>query len=128
MSRLKTSFTTALIAIFLSVGVSTAAHADVYDDAVAHKGRLANDIKRDPVDKPADMLRLAGIKPGMQIADFLAASGYYSELLSYVVGPQGHVLLLNNEAYDKFRTMRGRTRIEKQHLTNVEHRTVTSRR
>ena len=87
----------------LAAGVSSAAHAtDVYDDAVAHPGRLANDLKRDPIDKPAEMLRLAGIKPGMQVADFLAASGYYSELLSYVVGPRGHVLLLNNAAYDKF--------------------------
>ena len=124
MSLLKTKFTTALIALFLAAGVSTAAYADIYDDAVAHKDRLANDIKRDPTDKPAEMLRLAGIKPGMQVADFLAASGYYSELLSYVVGPSGHVLLINNEAYDKFSQDSWKTRIEKQHLTNVEHRTV----
>ena len=124
MSHFKTKFTTALIALFLATGVSTAAHADAYDDAVAHPGRLANDIKRDPIDKPAEMLRLAGIKPGMQVADFLAASGYYSELLSYVVGPSGHVLLINNAAYDKFSQDSWKTRIEKQHLTNVEHRTV----
>ena len=68
MSLLKTNFTTALIALFLAAGVSTAARADVYDDAVAHKDRLANDIKRDPTDKPAEMLRLAGIKPVMQVA------------------------------------------------------------
>jgi predicted methyltransferase len=124
MSHFKTKFTTALIAFFLAPGVSSAAHADTYDDAVAHPGRLANDLKRDPIDKPAEMLRLAGIKPGMQAADFLAASGYYSELLSYVVGPSGHVLLINNAAYDKFSQDSWKTRIEKQHLTNVEHRTV----
>jgi predicted methyltransferase len=124
MSALKTKFTTALIALFLAAGLSTAAHADAYDDAVAHPGRLANDIKRDPTDKPAEMLRLAGIKPGMQVADFLAASGYYSELLSYIVGPKGHVLLLNNEAYDKFSNDSWKQRIEKQHLANVEHRTI----
>src|SRR5262245_31012911 len=86
MSAMKTKFAAlALFALSLAAGLSTA-HADAYDDAVAHKGRLANDIKRDPVDKPAEMLRLAGIKPGMTVADFLAASGYYSELASYVVG------------------------------------------
>lgn len=114
---------TALIALFLAATVSTA-RADIYDDAVAHPGRLANDLKRDPIDKPAEMLRLAGIKPGMQVADFLAASGYYSELLSYIVGPGGHVLLLNNAAYDKFANDSWKTRIEKQHLANVEHRTI----
>jgi len=34
------------------------------------------------------------------------------------------VLLINNEAYDKFSQDSWKTRIEKQHLTNVEHRTV----
>jgi predicted methyltransferase len=124
MSPFKTKLTTLLIALFLAAGFSMAAQADIYDDAVAHAGRSANDVKRDPIDKPAEMMRLAGIKPGMQVADFLAAGGYYSELLSYVVGPTGHVLLLNNEAYDKFSQDSWKTRIEKQHLSNVEHRTV----
>ena len=123
MSSLQTKFTTALIALFLAASVSTA-RADIYDDAVAHAGRSAEDIKRDPVDKPAEMLRLAGIKPGMQVADFLAAGGYYSELLSYIVGPKGHVLLLNNKAYDEFANNSWKDRIEKQHLKNVEHRTI----
>ena len=116
-------FAATLIALAV-VGLAQPARADIYDDAVAHPGRSANDIKRDPVDKPAEMLRLTGIKPGMHVADFLAAGGYYSELLSYVVGPQGHVLLLNNDAYDKFANNSWKERIEKQHLTNVEHRTI----
>ncbi|TLY58279.1 MAG: methyltransferase, partial [Gammaproteobacteria bacterium] len=41
-------------------------------------------MKRDSLDHPAEVLRLAGIKPGMQVADYLAGDGYYSELLSYV--------------------------------------------
>ena len=123
MPRLKMKLAALLFALSFAAGVSIA-HADIYDDAVAHTGRSANDVKRDPVDKPAEMLRLAGIKPGMHVADFLAAGGYYSELLSYVVGPSGHVLLINNEAYDKFSQDSWKTRIEKQHLSNVEHRTV----
>ena len=97
---------------------------DAYDDAVAHAGRPADDLKRDPVDHPADVLRLSGIKPGMQVADFFAADGYYSELLSYLVGPKGHVLLLNNASYDKFANDAWKERIEHQHLGNVEHRTI----
>ena len=97
---------------------------DVYAAAVAHPGRSSDDQKRDPVDHAADVLRLSGIKPGMQVADFFAADGYYSELLSYIVGAKGHVLLLNNAAYDKFANNAWKDRIEKQHLTNVEHRTV----
>lgn len=98
--------------------------ADLYDAAVAHAGRSADDRKRDPVDHPAEVLRAAGIRPGMRVADFLAAEGYYSELLAYVVGEKGHVLLLNNAGYDKFAKNGWKDRIEHQHLAQVEHRTV----
>lgn len=43
--------------------------ADLYDAAVQHPGRSAADLKRDAADHPAELLRLAGIKPGMQVAD-----------------------------------------------------------
>ena len=98
------------------------AGADVYSEAVAHAGRPAGDIKRDQIDHPAEVLRLAGIRSGMQVADFLAADGYYSELLSYIVGPHGHVYLINNVAYDKWSENQWQGRIER--LPNVEHRTV----
>jgi predicted methyltransferase len=113
----------ALLALFVAIP-SLAPAADIYDEAVAHPGRSAADRARDPVDHPAEVLRLAGIRPGMNVADVLAAGGYYSEILSYIVGPKGHVLLLNNKAYDAFSNDSWKQRIEKQHLDNVEHRTV----
>lgn len=103
---------------------ATASAGDIYDKAVAQAGRGGDDLKRDPVDRPAEVLRASGIQPGMQVADFFAADGYFSELLSYVVGAKGHVLLLNNAAYDKFANNAWKERIESRHLTNVEHRTV----
>lgn len=103
---------------------ATALAADVYDAAVAHPGRGSADMQRDATDRPANVLRFSGIRPGMQVADFFAADGYYSELLSYVVGPKGHVLLINNPAYDKFANNAWKDRIEKHRLRNVEHRTV----
>ncbi len=107
---------------FLSFGSAHA--ADIYAEAVAHSGRSADDVKRDPLDHPADMLRLAGIKPGMQVADLLAGDGYYSELVSYIVGSKGHVQLLNNAGFDKFSDNAWKPRIADHHLDNVEHRTV----
>src|SRR5215470_8642093 len=97
--------------------------ADVYDEALAHAGRSERDLKRDALDHPAEVLRLAGIKPGMKVADVLGDSGYYSELVSYVVGPKGHVYLLNNTAYDTWSEGRYKERIEGR-LPNVEHRTA----
>jgi len=99
------------------------ARADRYSDAVAHQGRPAVDVKRDEIDHPAEVLRRSGIRPPMVVADFLAADGYYSELLSYLVGPKGRVYLLNNEAYDKWSENQWQGRIER--LPNVVHQTIS---
>ena len=116
-----------LRALLLACGLLFAASAysaDIYDQAVAHAGRSEADLKRDPGDKPAEVLRFSGVKPGDTVADFMAAGGYFSELLSYVVGPTGHVLLLNNAGYDGFSQNKWKDRIEQHHLANVEHRTI----
>jgi predicted methyltransferase len=107
----------------LAVLASSSVRADIYDDAVAHPGRPAADLERDTIDHPAQILRLAGIKPGMRVGDFLAANGYYSELLSYIVGPKGRVLMINNAAYDKWSTGWPQ-RIAGNRLPNVKHVTM----
>ena len=114
---------TPVLAVFAALALAGAtARADSYSDAVAHAGRPAGDLKRDPIDHPADVLRLAGIRSGMVVVDYLAFEGYYSELLSYLVGPHGHVYLINNGAYDKWSENAWQGRLER--LPNVEHRTV----
>ena len=125
MSLLSLPMPRALLAVAaLTVAVlgPSGARADRYSDAVAHEGRPAGDLTRDRIDHPAEVLRLSGIRPSMVVADFLAADGYYSELLSYLVGPKGHVYLLNNEAYDKWSENQWQGRVER--LPNVEHKTV----
>src|ERR1700722_17367105 len=97
--------------------------ADAYDAAVAHAGRSAADLKRDSLDHPADILRLTGIKPGMRVADVLAGDGYYSELVSYVVGPKGKVFMINNAAFDGWSEGLP-ARLQAGRLGNVEHETL----
>ena len=105
-------------------GVGRAAAADAYDAAVAHAGRSAADLKRDALDHPAEILRLAGIKAGMRVADVLAGDGYYSELASYVVGPKGKVLMINNAAFDHWSEGPLQERLKSDRLANVEHQTL----
>jgi predicted methyltransferase len=104
--------------------IANIARGDAYTDAVVHAGRPSADLKRDELDHPAEVLRLSGIRQGMVVADFLAADGYYSELLSYLVGPKGHVYLLNNAAWDKWTDNQWQGRLAGRRLANVEHRTV----
>jgi predicted methyltransferase len=98
--------------------------ADRVDSAVAHPGRSAADLKRDALDHPAELLRLSGIGPGMRVADVLGADGYFSELCSYLVTPQGQVLLINNAAFDKWSDGPRQVRLAGNRLSNVEHRTL----
>jgi len=119
-----TRYTALALALIASAAYAPLARADRYSEAVAHAGRTAADLKRDELDHPAEVLRLAGIRPGMLVADFLAADGYYSELLSYIVGPKGHVYLLNNTAYDQWSDNQWQTRLLGKRLPNVEHRTI----
>lgn len=101
---------------------ASAAAPDRYDAAVQHAGRSDADHKRDAIDHPAEILRLAGIREGMQVADVLAGDGYYSELASYLVGARGHVLLLNNAAFEKWSGGGWEPRLANGRLPNVEHR------
>lgn len=109
--------------VVLALVAQGARAEDAYDAALKNPARSAKDVERDKLDHPAELLRLAGIKPGMQVADLLAGSGYYSELASYVVGPKGHVLMLNNAAFDGWGPGWDK-RIAGKRLPNVEHRTI----
>jgi predicted methyltransferase len=103
---------------------NTASAADAYDAAVAHAGRSDADLKRDPLDHPAEILRLSGIKPGMRVADVLAGDGYYSELAGYLVGSKGGVILINNAAFDHWAGPALEARLKSNRLPNVQHETL----
>ncbi len=59
--------------------------------AVNDANRPAADKMRDANRKPAESIAFAGVKPGDKVVDFLAGGGYFTRILSKVVGPQGHV-------------------------------------
>jgi predicted methyltransferase len=124
MIRHRFAYAWALLCAAFLVASPYANGADEYDAALTHAGRPAADSARDAIDHPAEMLRLAGIKPGMTVADVLAGDGYYSELLSYVVGPKGRVYLINNLAFDNWSQPALKDRTAGGRLTNVTQQTV----
>jgi len=62
--------------------------------ALADPRRPADQVAQDAARKPAETIAFAGIKPGQQVADFLPGGGYFTRLISTVVGPSGHVTML----------------------------------
>ena len=65
-------------------------------DAVANPARPEADRLRDPHRRPAEVLAFFGIAPGMKVADLVAGSGYYTEILASAVGSSGTVWAQNH--------------------------------
>jgi predicted methyltransferase len=70
--------------------------------AVADATRPPEDVARDANRKPAETLAFMGVRPGMKVADFIANSGYFTRLLSDVVGPHGRVYAVELNEIVKF--------------------------
>lgn len=85
------SFSFAVAALALPVGVSAQRAPSLIPAAVTAPGRPAEQIKLDASRKPAEMLAFSGLKRGMKVADIMAGAGYYTEIMARIVGPKGRV-------------------------------------
>ncbi|MGN6589955.1 MAG: class I SAM-dependent methyltransferase [Sphingomicrobium sp.] len=55
-------------------------------------GTFSTEDARDRAGEAEDVMRIAGVKAGMSVADVGAGEGYYTVRLAKVVGPKGRVL------------------------------------
>jgi predicted methyltransferase len=78
------------------------ADAAAIDAALANPDRFAGDSEQDAWRQPAEVLKFMELRPGQHALDYFAAAGYYTELMSRVVGPDGKVIAYNNAEYRKF--------------------------
>jgi predicted methyltransferase len=108
----------------LACATAFAADPNTLQQALANPARTAADRERDVRDKPAEVLTFAGVKPGMTVADIFGAGGYYTEILSYAVGPTGKVLIVDNVPYANFSAKEKKERFTEGRLGNVTHRLV----
>lgn len=87
----------ALVFVLSTAGAQAARHSHVpsyITAAVNDPGRPETDKKRDALRKPAEALAFSGVKPGDKVAELIPAAGYYTRMLSKIVGPSGHVYML----------------------------------
>jgi predicted methyltransferase len=66
---------------------------------VADTSRPADDRGLDADRKPAELLTYAGVKPGETVGEYLPGGGYYTRLLSDIVGPEGKVHALETTTW-----------------------------
>jgi predicted methyltransferase len=81
--------------------------------------RLPGDMDEDNWRKPSEVLTFLEVKPGLKVVDYFSAGGYYTELLSRVVGPTGQVIAYNNPEYLKFSGEKPKQRYGNDRLPNV---------
>ncbi len=99
---MKTIFFGAALCTLAVTGVAFAAGVPSYDaKAVADPSRPATDSSRDALRLPGETLAFVGVKPGMAVAEFFPSGGYYTRMISDVVGPKGKVYGIDNVKWDK---------------------------
>lgn len=105
------------------------AHAHAHGEGHAHHrfqdaeswAKIFDDPARDSWQRPARVLELMDLAPGMTVADLGAGTGYFAVRLARAVGPSGRVLALDVEA-DMVKYLKERATRES--LSNLEARKV----
>lgn len=96
-------------ALLLSAAAPIAAQklTPAVETALADSSRPADHRTRDAARKPGELLAFAGIKPGDKVADFIMGGGYWTRILSPLVGAKGKVYSYQPAEFIKFRAAYG---------------------
>ena len=100
--RSRFQFAAGVAGLALAALLNAAVHAALAAD-LATPSRAEEDRARDAGRKPAEVLAWLGIGPGMSVMDLVASGGWYTEVLSIAVGPEGTVYAQNPPAFLQFR-------------------------
>ena len=74
--------------------------SDLISKAVADPARPAGYKAADAFRKPAETLAFSGVRPGMTVGEFYPAGGYFTRMISDVVGPTGHIYATENAGWN----------------------------
>jgi len=103
-------------------GHGHAGHQHDFSD-VERFAAMFDDPERDAWQRPADVVALLELEPGMTVADVGAGTGYFLPHLSPAVGPEGRVLALDVEPA---MVEHMRRRAAEAEMGNVEARVVAA--
>jgi predicted methyltransferase len=75
--------------------------------ALADPLRPAAERERDAARHPAELLAFAQVEPGEKVGDYIIGGGYWTRILSNLVGPQGKVYAFQPDEFIAFRPAYG---------------------
>lgn len=87
-----------VIASVLAAAGCAATSSPNYSEILNNTGRPEAERALDAVRKPHEVMAFYGVKRGDKVADLFAARGYYTAILSQLVGPEGVVYSANATA------------------------------
>jgi predicted methyltransferase len=89
-----------LTLLTLTAGQTLAATVPAYvASAVGDPSRPKDDTSTDVLRDPSDTLAFAGVKPGMVVGELFPGGGYFTHMLSDIVGPKGRIYGLENAGW-----------------------------
>lgn len=122
MKKISSTRTCLLLIVLVLTGVLVnLAQAQDYAAILANPVRPEEDRALDAGRKPAEVLKFFGVKPGDKVADIMAGGGYYTVILSLVVGPKGIVYSTNNAFIKGFVKDKLDVRLQNPAFANVKH-------
>jgi predicted methyltransferase len=95
----KSKIFTAIIVLLFTMGCGTT--VSDYREVLRRVDRIAGELELDEARKPQEVLAFYGVKSGDKVADLWAGRGYYTAILSGVVGPSGVVYTVNPNSRDE---------------------------
>lgn len=104
---------------YLPAATQKAEMENPYTALLLHPDRPVADAEDDAARKPAAVLGFLGVKQGMSVYELEAGGGYYTELLSRVVGSGGSVVMQNPAHFDTFLGDSVEQRLADDRLANV---------
>lgn len=108
-----------VLPLALCGGARAAETNTAIEAALQHPARPSQDLKLDQVRKPAEVLEFFQIEPGMRVLDVFAGPGYYTEILSRLVGGEGSVTMYNHAPWEAYSKAGSDARVEGGRLDNV---------
>jgi predicted methyltransferase len=95
MEKISQWIVRSVLLFLLALGAGCATSSADYQAILTNTKRPEAELKLDAVRKPQEVMAFYGVKRGDKVADLFASRGYYTAILSQLVGPEGVVYSAN---------------------------------
>ena len=90
---------TPIIALFATSMAVAATVPPYVAQAIADPSRSKGQVAADAIRDPVDTLVFSGVRPGMIVGELFPGGGYFTRMISDIVGPTGKVYALENAGW-----------------------------